>query len=78
VTPFPPIQVHKKAGRGKWSVPEAFAFIEGVCHHTNFRKYEYIPPKMVSGCHRYVCLGWALATPDNMHHLATHLSGAAA
>ena len=45
-------KVHAKVGASKWSVPEAFAAMERICHHTRFRKYEYIPPTMVKGCHR--------------------------
>lgn len=49
-------QVHAKVGASKWSVPEAFAAMERICHHTRFRKYEYIPPTMVKGCHRFMDL----------------------
>ncbi len=45
-----------RVGPGKWSVPEAFSFLDRPCNSKNFRKYEYPPPKMVSGCKRFMDL----------------------
>ena len=47
-------QVRKTTGPKKWSAPEAFAFLDDICKPENFRRSEFIPPKMVAGCRRYV------------------------
>jgi hypothetical protein len=48
--------VVKSVGPSRWSAVEAISFMDSVCDQQHFRRYEYIPPKMVAGCKRLLDL----------------------